>query len=183
MQGSELPEIKAIIATDSEGERLAAKFFSKVDFPDKLSQQEFERKLFKKTKGVGKAEGEIVVLDGLTCVYKGGPDVCLAVIGSETENELILLEVLESLSYALINLLRLPSGLDKKALQTNLELLLLAIDEAVDGGIILELDAATIESRVMLRGAVPESLSSYKEMTVGAVLDKMKDKAAKQFSK
>ena len=74
----------------------------------------------------------------------------------------------------------------------HIELLLLAIDELVDGGcvgarsmtvralapfhcvvlhcsIILETDALAIRDRVLLKGAVPESMSSYSEMTVASV--------------
>jgi hypothetical protein len=40
-----------------------------------------------------------------------------------------------------------------------------------------------VEARVMLRGAVPDSISSYKEMTVTAVFDKARDRVAKQFVK
>ena len=46
-----------------------------------------------------------------------------------------------------------------------------------------ELDPHAIEARVMLRGAVPESSSSYNEMTLGQLADKARDKLAKQFAK
>ena len=57
------------------------------------------------------------------------------------------------------------------------------MDELVDGGIIMEVDAHAIEDRVMLRGAVPDSISSYTEMTVGNLLDKARQGVAKQFVK
>ena len=45
MQGSELPDIKAIVILDTEGNRVAARFYSKDEFSDKLSQTEFGEKL------------------------------------------------------------------------------------------------------------------------------------------
>lgn len=182
MQGSELPDIKAILVLDADGARVAAKFYSREEFPDKLAQADFERKLFKKTRNTtARVDAEVASLDGLTVVFKSGVDVTFAVVGGGDENELILVTLLESLVDAVTSLIK--SQLDKRSLHNNLELLLLAIDEMVDGGVILEVDAHAVEARVMLRGAVPDSISSYKEMTVGAVLDKARDRVAKQFVK
>jgi hypothetical protein len=58
---------------------------------------------------------------------------------------------------------------------------LLAIDEIIDSGMILSLDAPAVADRVMLKGAVPEALSSYAEFTVGSAIEKARELAAKQF--
>ena len=89
--------------------------------------------------------------------------------------------VLDALFEAVSALLK--GALDKRELLLHLELLLLAIDELVDAGVPFELDPQAIEARVMLRGAVPESVSSYNEMTLGQLADKARDKLAKQFAK
>jgi hypothetical protein len=89
--------------------------------------------------------------------------------------------VLDALYEAVAGLLK--GAVEKRSILHHLELLLLALDELVDGGVIFEIDPAAIEARVMLRGAVPESISSYSEMTVGAVIDRAKDRLAKQFVK
>lgn len=178
-----MPEIKAIVILDSEGTRVATKYYSRDDFPDKLSHAEFERKVFKKTRGgTARLDAEVAILDGLTVVYKSGADVTFCVVGGSDENELILVSVLDGLVDTVGALIKAPA-LDRRALLNNLELLLLTIDEMVDGGVIFEMDPALVEARVMLRGAVPDSLSSYKELTVSAVLDKARDKVAKQFVK
>ena len=182
IQGSELPDIKAILVLDAEGARVAAKYYSREDFPDKLAQAEFERKVFKKTRNAAaRVDAEVAILDGLTVVYKNGVDVTFFVAGGGDENELILVTLLDSLFDAVSSLVK--GQLDKRALHNNLELLLLAIDEMVDGGVILEMDAHSVEARVMLRGAVPDSISSYKEMTVGAVMEKARSKARAVFDK
>ena len=51
----------------------------------------------------------------------------------------------------------------------SLELLLLTMDEVVDGGMILETDRELVEERVLMKGAVPEAMSSYSEMTLQSV--------------
>ena len=97
--------IKAIIILDNDGKRLFAKYYD-----DALSggasaaaslpassgisnppQGEFEKKLFQKTY---KANSEIVMLDGMTIVYRSTVDVFFYVVGSSDENELILSSVL-----------------------------------------------------------------------------------------
>lgn len=176
-----MPEVKAVLVLDNEGSRIAAKYFNKGDFPDKASQADIEKKLFRKARGAGsKVDAEVALVDGYTAVFKHSGDVTFFVLGGGDENELILVSVLEALFDAVASLLR--GSVDKRAVLGNLELLLLAIDEAVDGGIILELDPREIDARVMLKGAVPDAISSYKEMTVGAVVDKLKDRASKQFA-
>jgi len=182
LQGSELPEVKAVVLLDNEGARIAARYFNRADFSDKAAQADLEKKLFKKARAASsKAETEVVLLDGYTAVIRHVGDVIFCAVGHGDENELILVSVIEALVDAVSSLLR--GAVDKKNVLHNLELLLLAIDETVDGGVIMELDAREIDARVMLKGAVPDSISSYKEMTVGAVVDKLKDRAAKQFAK
>ena len=178
----ETPEIGAIIVLDTEGERITARYFDRSYVKDLLAQTEFEKKLHKKTKGVAaKVDAEVLLLDGMNVLYRSGADVTFYVVGKSEENELILVAVLDALTTAVTSLLK--GVLDKRSILTQLELLLLAIDELVDGGIPLELDPSVIESRVLLRGAVPESISSYQEATINTMMDKAKDKLAKQFIK
>jgi hypothetical protein len=182
MQGSEMPEIKAVILQDNEGVRLFAKYYNKEDFSDKLTQIEFEKRLVKKVRSSNaRMDTEIALLEGYTVAFKLGTDVTLAIVGSGDENELILVAVIDSLFESITALLR--GAIDKKNVLASLELVLLAVDETIDGGIILELDSTAVEARVMLKGAVPDSISSYKEMTIGTVVEKLRDRTAKQFAK
>lgn len=178
----ETPQVSAIIVQDNEGARIVAKFYSRGDFPDKLSEGEFEKKLYKKTKSaLVRAEAEVLMLDGFTVVYRCGPDITFAVVGPADENEIILAGVLDTLWDAQSMLLK--GAIDKRSVLAHLELLLLTLDELMEGSVPFELDASAIEARVMLRGAVPDSISSYNEMTLGTVVDKARDKLAKQFIK
>ena len=73
-------------------------------------------------------------------------DVTLYLLGSLDENELILQQAFNAFKDSLD--LILNSGIDKKNIQENYDMVLLAIDETIDDGIILETDPATIASRV-----------------------------------
>jgi coatomer subunit zeta len=69
LQALETPTISAIIVQDTEGGRIASKFFSRADFPSTLSQTEFEKRLFKKIKGSAvRSDAEVLTLDGFTVV-------------------------------------------------------------------------------------------------------------------
>lgn len=169
MASLDTPQISAILVQDSEGERIVAKFWSPSDFPDAAAEAEFEKKLFKKTKASGgpRADAEVLMLEGFTVVFKGGPDITFTVVGPQEENDLMLVAVLDSLWDTMSLLLK--GAIEKRTLLAQLELLLLTLDELVEGGVPFELDPHTIESRVMLRGAVPDTISSYNEMTLSSV--------------
>ena len=99
--------IKAIIILDNDGKRLYAKYYDEILSggtntksaqmsqaslgTSNAPQGEFEKKLFQKTY---KANSEIVMLDGMTIVYRSSVDVFFYVVGSSDENELILSNVL-----------------------------------------------------------------------------------------
>ena len=79
--------IKSIFILDNDGERIVSQYYDKELFPTVKEQKEFEKTIFKKT---AKSDAEIVLLDGLTIVYKSNVDLLFYVIGSSSENELLL---------------------------------------------------------------------------------------------
>jgi hypothetical protein len=84
-------------------------------------------------------------------VYKFVSDLHFYVTGSVDENEIILATVLNGF-YDSVSLL-LRGVLEKRTVLENLDLVLLTLDEIVDGGLILETDANVIANRVSMRGA------------------------------
>ena len=82
------------------------------------------------------------MLDGMTCLYKSSVDLFFYVIGSGQENELLLMSVLDCLFNTVSNILR--KNVDKRTLTGSMELILLAVDEMIDGGIIIEEDPAEV---------------------------------------
>ena len=65
------------------------------------------------------------------------------------ENELILMAVLDCLFNCVSGILR--KNVDKKSLCDNMEVIMLAMDEMIDNGMIMESDPQQIVSRVALR--------------------------------
>jgi|UniRef100_A0AC35F8X5 hypothetical protein len=144
---SSLYSIKGIVITDQDGGRMLAKYFDKETFPTEKEQLAFEKSLFSKTH---KANSEIILLDGLICVYRSNVDLFFYVIGSQSENELILVSVLNCLYESVSTVLR--KNVEKKALLDNLDIVLLIMDELVDEGVILDTDSTSVVNRCALRG-------------------------------
>lgn len=150
---------------DNDGNRILAKYYDKNVFPTAKEQMAYEKNLFSKTH---RANAEIIMLDGLTVVYKSNVDLFFYVMGGKQENELILLSVLNCL-FDTISLI-LKKNVEKRALLDNLDVVMLAFDEICDGGweliivfstyfwifsffcrIILDADPSSVQKRVDLR--------------------------------
>ena len=126
------------------------------DHPDKDGLQlraiSHVLKIFDKTARTNaKSEAEIIILDGLVTVYRNTADVWLYVVGTQMENELILVNVLSALHESLGTLLR--GTVDKRLLLDNFDTLLITIDEMIDQGMILETEAPAIVNRVGMKAA------------------------------
>ncbi|XP_040599935.1 coatomer subunit zeta-1-like [Mesocricetus auratus] len=157
--------VKAILILDNDGDRLFAKYYDDT-YPSVKEQKAFEKNIFNKTH---RTDSEIALLEGLTVVYKSSIDLYFYVIGSSYENELMLMAVLNCLFDSLSQMLR--KNVEKRALLENMEGLFLAVDEIVDGGVILESDPQQVVHRVALRGEdVPLT-----EQTVSQVLQSAKE--------
>ncbi|CAG2202863.1 COPZ [Mytilus edulis] len=115
--------VKAVAILDNDGNRLVTKYYDD-QFPTSKEQKAFEKNLFNKTH---KANSEIIMFEGLTCVYRSNVDLFFYVVGSSQENELILASVLNALYESV------------------------TVDEICDGGIILDSDATSIVQKVSLR--------------------------------
>ncbi|KAL6562017.1 Coatomer subunit zeta-2 [Orobanche gracilis] len=152
------PSVKNILLLDSEGKRVVVKYYSD-DWPTNNAKEAFEKAVFTKThKTNARTEGgrrhlpppwlrpayrnaEIAMFENNIIVYKFVQDLHFYVTGGEDENELILATVLQGFFDAVGNV-------DKKEALGNLDLILLCIDEIIDGGIVLETDASSIASKV-----------------------------------
>ena len=86
--------VKGLAILDNNGNRILAKYFDDKTFPTSKEQKTFESSLFAKTR---KANSDILMLDGLTVVYKSNVDLFFYVMGGGEENELMLLAVLNCL--------------------------------------------------------------------------------------
>uniref|UniRef100_A0A8C4QIU5 Coatomer subunit zeta n=1 Tax=Eptatretus burgeri TaxID=7764 RepID=A0A8C4QIU5_EPTBU len=114
--------------------------------PTVKEQKTFEKNIFGKTH---RSDSEIALLEGLTVVYKSSVDLYFYVVGSSQENELMLMAVLNCLVDVLNQMFR--KSFQKRVLLENMDGVLLAVDEIVDGGVILESDPNQVVQRVALR--------------------------------
>lgn len=138
--------MKNIILLDSEGKRVAAKYYSD-EWPTNTAKEAFEKAVFTKTQKINaRNEAEITMFENNIIVYKFVQDLHFYVTGGEEENELILASVLQGFFDAVDILLR--GNVEKREALENLDLILLCLDEIVDGGIILETDANSIAGKV-----------------------------------
>lgn len=162
-----------MVILDNDGHRILAKYYDPNVFPTSKEQKTFEKNLFNKTH---RANAEIIMLDGLTCVYKSNVDLFFYVMGSSHENELILMSVLQCLYDSISQILR--KNVEKRTLLENLEIVMLAMDEICDGGIILEAEPSSVVQSVALRTddiplgeqTVAQVLQSAKEQIKSAIL-------------
>ncbi|GJN14623.1 hypothetical protein PR202_gb01470 [Eleusine coracana subsp. coracana] len=157
------PKVKNILLLDSEGKRVAVKYYSD-DWPTLSAKMAFEKAVFTKTqKANAGTEAEIVMFDGQIVVYKFIQDLHFFVTGGEEDNELILASVLQGFSDAVDQLLR--NIVDKRTALENLDLILLCIDEIVDGGIVLETEGSVIAEKVSSAHGM-EGATSLAEQTL-----------------
>ncbi|CAM6127694.1 unnamed protein product [Calypogeia fissa] len=188
------PRIKNILLLDSDGKSVAVKYYSD-DWGTLASKMTFEKSLFTKTQRTSaRAEGKVTVasnewvegdllaeigmFDGYITVYKFISDLHFYVTGGDEENELILATVLQGFFDAVGILLR--GNVEKKTVLENLDLVLLTLDEIVDGGIILECDGNVIAGRVAMRGADADVPLS--EQTISQALATAKEHLARNWA-
>ncbi|EDO17500.1 hypothetical protein Kpol_1058p37 [Vanderwaltozyma polyspora DSM 70294] len=145
--------VEALLILDGTGDRVYAKYYQPPHsnsyvqnaslIKNVKKQKEFEKRLFGK---IHKHDTEILIFEDHIVLYKEYMDIILCLVGSIDENEVILQQGFTAFRDSLD--LILDSGIDKKNIQDHFDMVLLAIDETIDNGIILETDPATIASRV-----------------------------------
>merc|ERR1719328_96072 len=94
--------VKSLLIMDNDGNRILARYYDNT-FSTVKEQKAFEKNLFNKTH---RANAEIIMLDGMICVYKSNVDLFFYVVGSAHENELILHSVLNCFYDAISHLLK-----------------------------------------------------------------------------
>lgn len=123
--------IKGMLILNSDGDRVLAKYYDKNVFPTTKEQKAYEKNLFSKTRR-SDTNTDIIMLDGLTCVYKQNVDAYFYVMGSCNENELLLVNVLNCLFDSISMILK--KDVTSVSVLNNLDIVMLAFDEICDGG-------------------------------------------------
>lgn len=163
-----LPKVDAILVLDSDGQRLAGKYYGKFlsAAEDGKTLEElrvnFEKQVQQKIAGIVARPdaAEVVSVMGRTVVFcggsgQGGPgDVRVVHVGPSNESELVLAYLCEGMYDGLAQLM--GGTTERTMVLDNLELVFLLIDEHCDGGIILETDGAKLSAAVLLRDDEPQ---------------------------
>lgn len=159
-----LPKLDAILVLDSDGARLAGKYYGSFLKANPESgktvedvRTNFEKQVQQKIAGiVAKPDAaEVVSVMGRTVVFCGGSqqggagDVRVVHVGPSNESELVLAYLCEGMYDALAQLM--GGTTERTMVLDNLELVFLLIDEHCDGGIILEVDGSKLAAAVLLR--------------------------------
>jgi coatomer subunit zeta len=156
MMNPSLYTIKAIFILDNDGQRLVSKYYDESLFESIKEEKEFEKNLFGKT---SKSEGEIIMIDNLTIVYRSSIDLHFYVVGSTSENEIMLVSVLTCL-FDSISLVLKKNMVEKKYLLDYLDAAFLIINEICDNGILLETDPAQIIQRIGFKESGSSDINS-----------------------
>ncbi|KAJ1647152.1 Golgi-to-ER vesicle coat component [Coemansia asiatica] len=167
MTNLSLYTVRAVIILDGDGNRLLAKYYARGPaeqvYKTVKEQRKFESTLFAKTK---KTNSQVVLYDGQTVLFTSSTDVYIYLVGDPEENELLLLSALQGFYDAVCQLVKYD--LSKRKVLDNLDMVVLALDEAIDDGIVLETDGNVIASRVSKRGvdSIDVSLTNLNEQTL-----------------
>ncbi|KAJ0987739.1 hypothetical protein J5N97_006095 [Dioscorea zingiberensis] len=173
------PSIKNILLLDSDGKRVAVKYYTD-DWPTLAAKLAFENSVYTKThKTNARSEAEIIMFDNHIVVYKFIQDLHFFVTGGDEENELILATVLQGFFDAVGLLLR--NNVDKRTALENLDLILLCLDEIVDGGIVLETEASVIAGKVATNSL--DGSGSFSEQTISQALATAREHLARSLLK
>jgi len=126
------------------------------------------------------------MLDDAIVLHRGATGVRIFVIGSQDENELLLLSVLNTIWDALLAaLFPQPTvagaysggSIDRQLIVDKFDTVLLVLDEALDDGVILESDPALVAYRATMRAADGSSLGGppHAEETLSQALSVARD--------
>jgi len=184
MDAGDIPSIKSLLVLDAEGKRIVCRYY-KSDFATLTEETAFEKKLFDKTSRTNaKTEAEIIMFDNMVSVYRNSGDVWFYVVGNQTENELVLVNALTALYDALSAGLRATP--EKRILVDNFDVLLLTIDELIDGGMILETDSSAIVNRVGMKGsdaATAGAENTFSEQSFNTMFASAREQIARSLLK
>eukprot|EP00931_Biecheleriopsis_adriatica_P078286 TRINITY_DN51747_c0_g1_i1.p1 TRINITY_DN51747_c0_g1~~TRINITY_DN51747_c0_g1_i1.p1 ORF type:complete len:195 (+),score=59.57 TRINITY_DN51747_c0_g1_i1:64-648(+) len=154
-----LNQILALLVLDTDGGRLAVKYNSiarKDLFPTVKQQTAFEKRVINKLPkpSASRSEVDVAVIDEYTVIFQACNDVVVAAVAAASENELVVLELVEGIYNSMSNACQgnslLSSGLTKQLVLDSLSDVLFILDEVVDNGLIMETDHEKISARIKM---------------------------------
>ncbi|KAJ1988890.1 Golgi-to-ER vesicle coat component [Dimargaris cristalligena] len=184
MANLSLYAVNAFVILDAEGNRLVAKYYGRPPlhpsvYPTTKAQKAFEKQLHAKMKRSG---SEIMLLDGRLVISKVLSDVHFYLVGLVDENELLLHSALRGCVDAISALLK--HQVDKRSIIDNLDMVVLALDESIDDGIVAEIDSEVIQNRVSKRSQDTMDMSvTLNEQSLLQAYQQVKERVASHLLK
>eukprot|EP00933_Yihiella_yeosuensis_P033115 TRINITY_DN26812_c0_g1_i1.p1 TRINITY_DN26812_c0_g1~~TRINITY_DN26812_c0_g1_i1.p1 ORF type:complete len:196 (-),score=54.16 TRINITY_DN26812_c0_g1_i1:136-723(-) len=154
-----LSQILALLVLDTDGQRLAVKYSSvarKELWPSVKQQMTFEKRVINKLPkpSAARSDVDVAVIDDYTVIFQACNDVVVAAVASPTENELVVLQLVEgiynSMAAACSGQSFLSTGLSKQLVLDSLACVLFILDEVVDDGMIMETEDEKISARIKM---------------------------------
>jgi len=165
--------IKALIILDDDGERIIVKYYVTDEFTSLKSQEDFESVILQKS--VSNVNEDVFMIDRYIVVFKTVGDVTLFIVGGMNENEILLSNCLNTLYYSLQSLL---PQIGKNELFEHYDMLILTVDELIDGGIYFECESENIVKRVNIKSR--DTDSPITEQSFGQALLTAKEQITKK---
>lgn len=137
-----MESVKAIILLALDGKRVLARYFD-----EKIKAKQFDKQVYSKTKAK-KIREQIFTIDGYVVIHRCTNDLHMYVVGSRSENPLILDQILNCVTEVVSSLLNRS---DQHSVHENIDQLTIALDEMCDNGILLEMDPNLVIDRVSLK--------------------------------
>mmetsp|Transcript_21206 Transcript_21206/g.59290 ORF Transcript_21206/g.59290 Transcript_21206/m.59290 type:complete len:196 (-) Transcript_21206:78-665(-) len=154
-----LCQIIALLVLDSDGQRLAVKYSAvarKELWPTVKQQNAFEARVISKLPKAtaAKSEVDVAIIDDYTVLFQACNDVVICAVAASTENELVVMQLVEGLFASMNSTTQgtsfLSSGLTKQLVLDSLSDVLFILDEVVDDGLIMETEEERILARVKM---------------------------------
>jgi len=151
--------VLALLVLDTDGERLAVKYSAVARrelWPTVEAQVAFEKMIISKLPKLGSAKSEVdvAVIKEYTVLFQACNDVVVCAVASSTENELVVMQLVEGIFSSASNCSHatnfLSTGLSKQLVLDRLSDILFILDEVVDDGIIMETDEEKITARIKM---------------------------------
>jgi len=136
--------VNGILILENAGGRIATKYFDS-DLATKEAQLTFEEQLTEKVAAMPQGGPDALLFRDYVVMYKCYQDFRVFVVGTLDENELLLTTVLTTLCDTIRSLLK--KELTSQLLTEHFDVVLLAMDDIVDDGMLLDLDADAIVAR------------------------------------
>uniref|UniRef100_A0A7S2IND8 Coatomer subunit zeta n=1 Tax=Alexandrium andersonii TaxID=327968 RepID=A0A7S2IND8_9DINO len=153
-----LCQVLAILILDTQGERLAVKYprAGKELWPDIKRQTAFEKLVAGKLPKFGeasKSEPDVTMVEEYLVLYQAANDVVVCVVTPSTENELMVVQVVECIWAALLRASPgiLSNGPSRQLVVDSLSDVYFFLDEVIDDGLIMETDEAKVQARIYMR--------------------------------